>query len=265
MFKTRSCAKLNLYLHIKGKREDGYHYIESEFQTIGLYDEIIFQPSEEFSLECSGERIPCDETNLIYRAYRIFVEKTGINSGIKISLKKNIPAGRGLGGGSSNAAVTLMALNRIFEAGFNDEALHSLAIQLGADVPFFLRGGRARISGIGDEVLPIEDMAGFVVLVDPGVEISTAEAYSMYDRLHKKGFDFSPFKNHLLPAALQINPELKKFYEMGMDMTGSGSGFFRIFPDEAQALAFYDKIQGWRKWIVPLISSQEYRTFTIGE
>lgn len=265
MLKARSCAKINLYLHIKGKRDDGYHLIESEFQTIGLYDEINFSPAGEFSLECSGEAIPCDETNLIYRAYKLFISRTGINSGVKVILKKNIPPGRGLGGGSSNAAVTLMGLNRIFSTGLGSDELHSLAVELGADVPFFLIGGRARISGIGEEIFPLEDTEGFAVIVDPGMEISTAEAYRLYDDLREKGFDFSSFKNHLFPAAINLEPELRSFYEMKMDMTGSGSCFFKIFSDHPRALAFYDKIQGWRKWIVPLVSSHEYRTFTFGE
>lgn len=265
MFKARSCAKINLYLHIKGKRDDGYHLIESEFQTVGLYDEINFSPAEKFSLECSGEVVPCDETNLIYRAYKLFISRTGINFGVKVILNKNIPPGRGLGGGSSNAAITLIVLNKIFKTNLGIDELHSFAAELGADVPFFLKGGRAKIRGIGDKIFPLKDTKGFVVIVDPGIEISTAEAYRVYDNLMEKGFDFSSFKNHLLPSAINLEPELKILYEMKMDMTGSGSCFFKIFPDRTHALAFYDKIQRWRKWVVPFVSSREYRTFTIGE
>ena len=265
MLKARSYAKLNLYLFIRGKREDGYHLIESEFQTIGLYDEIYIKPAKEFILECSGEKVPCDERNFVYKAFSLFKKTTGIEGEVKITLRKNIPKGRGLGGGSSNAAITLLLLNRLAGQILNEREISELASRIGADVPFFLKGGRAKVSGIGEILKPMDDFEGYAVVVDPGFEISTAEAYKEYDRLAKEGFDFSIYKNHLLPAAISLRPELSVLVEMGMDMTGSGSAFFKIFSHREQAMAFYGKIQRWRKWVIPLISSSEYRKFSFGE
>ncbi len=264
MLKAFSYAKINIYLHIKGKREDGFHLIDSVFQTIPLKDTLDFAFSSEFHLECAGENIPCDERNLVWKAYEAFKEIASIG-GVRIFLRKEIPSGRGLGGGSSNAAVTLIALNKLWGYPVSMGELFKLASLLGADVPFFLKRGRAKIWGIGDEIEKLPDVNGYLVLLDPGVEAETEKVYRKYDELLNEGFDFSSYKNHLLPPALFLYPELRPFAKMGMDMTGSGSCFFSIFKERSEAKAFYDKIHGWRKWIFQFLPSHEYKIFADGE
>ena len=276
MYKIYSPAKINLWLEILGRRPDGYHDLRTVFQSIALFDEIEIEPSSSnHELHCEGERIPCTEENIVLRTLRLFLSYLKERKFFKIKLKKRIPVGRGLGGGSSNAAAILLALNRLFGNPFSLSQLVEIARELGADVPFFLFGGRALGLGRGDEVYPLEEKEGVCVLIDPGFEASTGRVYGAYDRLSLKneGPDILEFiwsgkgyRNDLFKAALEVLPQLKQLKEKieGLGylprMTGSGSAFYLPFEKFSEAEEFYAKIRGWgvRVFVVPYLNRNYY-------
>jgi 4-diphosphocytidyl-2-C-methyl-D-erythritol kinase len=173
----RAFAKINLDLRVLGRRHDGYHEIKTIFQAVDWYDEIILEPAMRFEFSAPGT--PEDETNLIVRAVRAYERLAGITANVRIRVTKNIPIGRGLGGGSSDAAVTFIGLQRLFKRALPFEEVPEILRGLGSDVPFFALGGRAAGFGRGDEVYKLDDAADYwVLLVDPGVFVATAEAYS---------------------------------------------------------------------------------------
>lgn len=175
-----SPAKINLFLHIKGKRPDGYHEIVTLMCCIGLYDtlKIVFG-LKEISVICSDPKVPEDETNLAVRAASLFFKTLNKPEGVKISIEKNIPVGAGLGGGSSNAASVLSALNRHYDFPFSQDKLISMGLSIGADVPFFIYRKPAIATGIGGNLKAYEKTLKFhILLVYPGFSVSTAEAYN---------------------------------------------------------------------------------------
>src|SRR5579862_5247904 len=173
----RAFAKINLDLRILGRRPDGYHELKTIFQAVDWHDEIRLEPADRFEFSAPGT--PEDETNLVVRAVRAYERLAGIQARVRISVKKNIPVGRGLGGGSSDAAVTLIGLQRMFKLALPFEEIPQVMRDLGSDVAFFALGGRAAGYGRGDEVYKLDDAADYwVLLVDPGVAIPTKDAYS---------------------------------------------------------------------------------------
>jgi 4-diphosphocytidyl-2-C-methyl-D-erythritol kinase len=175
--RLRAFAKINLDLRVLGRRSDGYHELKTIFQAVDWYDEILVEPAERFEFSAPGT--PEDETNLVVRAVRAYERLAGIKANVRITVKKNIPVGRGLGGGSSDAAVTVIGLQRMFKRALPFEEVPYVLRELGSDVPFFALGGRAAGYGRGDEVYKLEDAAEYwVLLVDPGITIATKEAYS---------------------------------------------------------------------------------------
>jgi 4-diphosphocytidyl-2-C-methyl-D-erythritol kinase len=177
----RAFAKINLDLKILGRRSDGYHEIRTILQTIDWYDEIRIEPAETFRFVCLGSPLENANgaSNLVVRAVHEFEKATGQSVHAHIELVKNIPAGAGLGGGSADAAVTLMGLQQMYGEVLSPAGFLSCLRSLGSDVPFFAIGGRALGTGRGDEVTPQEDEVKYwLVVVHPGVHISTVEAYS---------------------------------------------------------------------------------------
>src|SRR5215831_18075833 len=173
----RAFAKINLDLRVLGRREDGYHEIKTIFQAIDWYDEILLEPAGHFEFSAPGT--PEDETNLVVRAVRAYERLSGITAKVRIHVTKNIPIGRGLGGGSSDAAATFIGLQRLYKLALPFEEIPQVMRDLGSDVPFFAIGGRAAGYGRGDEVYKLDDAAEYwVLLVDPGIMIATKEAYS---------------------------------------------------------------------------------------
>src|SRR5881296_356248 len=173
----RAFAKINLDLRILGRRHDGYHEVRTIFQAIDWSDEIVLEPAAHFEFSSPGT--PEDETNLIVRAVRAYERLAGISANVRIRVMKDLPIGRGLGGGSADAAVTFIGLQRLFKRAITTEGVTQALRSLGSDVPFFAVGGRAAGFGRGDEVYKLEDRGDYwIVLVDPGVMIPTAEAYS---------------------------------------------------------------------------------------
>jgi 4-diphosphocytidyl-2-C-methyl-D-erythritol kinase len=254
-------AKINVYLRIVGRRPDGYHLLDSLMAPISLYDEIDIavtsseqraaSPGAELVVSCDDPTVPGGETNLAYKAAALVCQEAGVQARIRIHLHKGIPAGAGLGGGSSNAATVLKSLNALLALGWSEARLCQLGARLGADVPFFIPCRPARIGGIGDSVTPVTPLpARSVVLVVPPFSVSTAWAYQRFDELlpldpaSAQPWQFTPGQwparewliNDLERAVLPAYPSLAALKEAlrhlgaeGVLMSGSGSAVFGIF------------------------------------
>ena len=175
-------AKLNLFLHIVGQREDGYHLLQSAIQFIDLCDEIIFTLREDNEINCKYSNLTISaENDLCVKAATLLQKQLGINRGVDIEVEKNIPVGAGLGGGSSDAATTLLALNKIWDCGLSTPELEKIAIQLGADVPVFVRGQACWIEGVGEKLTSITLDELWYVVVFPKVHLNTQQMFSHPD------------------------------------------------------------------------------------
>ena len=177
--KVKAYAKLNLTLEVIRRRDDGYHDIVSVVQTVGIHDTLTFESADSVSLECDTEELN-SEDNLVLKAARLLGEDQGKGKGARITLEKKVPVSAGLGGGSSDAASTLLALNRLWDLGLSVDELSEPAASLGSDVPFFLHGGTGMVQGRGEQVrpLPPADLDWFVIVTpDMRAERKTAAAY----------------------------------------------------------------------------------------
>jgi 4-diphosphocytidyl-2-C-methyl-D-erythritol kinase len=289
-FTLPSFAKLNWNLRVLGKRHDGYHELSTVFQTISLSDTISFSPadSEEVVLECDNPALSTGSDNLILRAANGLKTLSGCRAGARISLTKRIPFGGGLGGGSSNAAIALIGLAKLWNLWPESGELLQAAAQLGADVPFFLVGGTAHGSGIGEKLVPVAEVsAPHLLVVSPGVAISTAEAFKALNlsALTKdRGEDIlsvsyaEAFSSLSLPEVLfndfeavvfQMVPQVglvkKSLESLGARvalMSGSGSSVFGIF-ENRESLEFarreLERKKGWRVFSCSTVSREEYR------
>ena len=235
MHSLKSFAKINWALRITGKRADGFHDLETVFQTISLHDELTFRESDRMTLRCDDPTIPTDETNLILRAARAVGAPP-----MAIELHKRIPAGGGLGGGSSNAAATLLALSA------DREDLASIALSLGSDVPFFLVGGTAYATGRGEVLTPLTPMPNIpLLLVLPEARVATKEAFARIAHYSKPlGMDayrtFENFTNDFEEPVFAMLPQLRelkeRLYAAGAKwagMSGSGSTIVGAFENVA--------------------------------
>jgi 4-diphosphocytidyl-2-C-methyl-D-erythritol kinase len=178
----KSPCKVNLLLNILGKRPDGFHELETIMQPVNLFDEICFERGGKgVRLSCSEKSLPIDSRNLAFRAAESFLETANISGGVEIHLEKKIPLAAGLGGGSGNAATTLLALNELFDRPLTPEGLYEIAAPLGSDVPFFLQNKPALATGRGEKIQPLEDFPALhgkaFLLIHPGFGISTPWAY----------------------------------------------------------------------------------------
>ena len=235
MTTLRSYAKINWSIRIIGRRADGFHDLETVFQTVSLHDDLTFRESDSLSLTCDDPTIPTDETNLVLRAARA-VSATPF----AIDLRKRIPAGGGLGGGSSNAAATLRAL------GGDRDDLAEIALTLGSDVPFFLTGGTAYATGRGEVLTPLPAMSEIpLLLVLPEERVSTRDAYARISRYSQPlGIEayreFATFTNDFEEPVFAMYPRLRdlkaRLYEAGAkwaQMSGSGSTLVGAFESAA--------------------------------
>lgn len=188
-----SFAKINWILKILGKRRDGYHQIKTLYQTIDLNEEIVFEttPGSSIQLEVRGRNVAQGKENLLYRAADLLRNSCGEQTGVKINLHKMIPVGAGLGGGASNAAMALLALNQLWQCQLTQEALAGLAAQLGSDVPFFLMGGTVAAEGRGEQLVPLPDTGEqqTLVLLYPNFELPSRDAYALgqWDHCDEEG------------------------------------------------------------------------------
>jgi 4-diphosphocytidyl-2-C-methyl-D-erythritol kinase len=183
----QSPGKVNLLLNILGRRADGFHELETVFYPVKVFDRISFARSGRgIELTCDAPGLPTDARNLVYRAAALFLETAGIKDGLRLALEKHIPLAAGLGGGSGNAATTLLGLNELFDGPLTPEQLHRLAASLGSDVPFFLQSQPALATGRGERIEPLESFPALsgaaLLLVHPGFGVSTAWAYQQLAR-----------------------------------------------------------------------------------
>jgi 4-diphosphocytidyl-2-C-methyl-D-erythritol kinase len=262
-------AKVNLYLKVLGRREDGYHELISIMQPLTLADELLFSPQAGgFSLECRHPQAPAAEENLVWRAVQTFQRATGIAPAVQVTLNKRIPLAAGLGGGSSDAAGTLLGLNQLYGEPLSAAELHHLAGQLGADVPFFLQAGPAVARGIGTRLSPLWLPPYWYLLLNPGVPLSTRWVYEnlVLESLPKA--DWEPaedwdwqqpatwMSNDLETVTLSRFPELKELMAalvqagaLGSMMSGSGPTVFGVFtsPEVARQAArgLRSHFRGW--------------------
>jgi len=186
----RTSAKVNLCLRVLGRRADGYHEIETVLHTVGLWDRLSLSPipgEPRIALEADTPDVPSDEGNLCWRAADLIARHAKAPDGVAIRLEKSIPVAAGLGGGSSDAAATLVGLARLWELDLAPEEVASLAAQLGADVPFFLRGGCCLARGRGEELDPVPELSAWLVLVVPERRVPTAQAYAALRRGAARG------------------------------------------------------------------------------
>lgn len=218
MIRVPSPAKLNLFLHITGRRENGYHELQTIFQLIDLYDWMIFTPILDEQIEIDGLSEVRPEENLIYRAAQILRPHAKKFCGLHIKIEKNIPMGAGLGGGSSNAATTLIVLNQLWECGLNQEQLADYGVKLGADVPIFIYGKNAWAEGIGEHLSFIDlDQKQFIIL-KPDCFISTQLLFSQKTLTRDSkttkfcAYQLEPsnFGNNFEPLARQLYPEVEE-------------------------------------------------------
>lgn len=266
---VRAPAKLNLCLEVLGRRSDGYHELETVMQTISIYDELTFENAEgPTRLVTESPDVPHGADNLVVRAAEALCEHAGRTRGALIRLQKGIPVGAGLGGGSSDCAAALVALNRLWALDLPREALHALASRLGSDIAFFLHGGTALCRGRGEKVSPLENVPPLTyVVVCPALSVSTKEVYENFglslttdsfntklllEDLSKCGSSgtFPNFFNRLEAVTVELHKPLKllarQMTDSGLErvtMTGSGSAFFGVTRGRKEARESIEKLK----------------------
>lgn len=241
-------AKLNLFLRIVGQREDGYHELQTIMQYLDWFDTLTIEATSSRDIVIAMPQASiATSDNIIFKAAEALRVATGVRAGCHIQVDKQLPIGAGLGGGSSNAATTLLALNELWGCALSDEALAEIGVKLGADVPFFLGGNTAWAEGIGERLTPVDvpDMCYLVVV--PGVSISTAQVFADDDL--PRGRASLPFGqypadeddfNDCLDVVLRHYPEVRSAYEWLKDehpvyLTGTGCALFVPMADETSA------------------------------
>ena len=249
-------AKLNLFLDIVGRREDGYHFVDMVMQSVDICDEVtvsIADGEKSIAVECTDPAIPCDEGNIAYKAVELFYAAIGRNvPQVKVHICKNIPSQAGMAGGSTDAAAVLKALNMLTGAGLTAAEMEKIAADIGADVPFCIEGGTVGATGIGTDLERLDPLADCVfVVVKPEVNVSTGMAYRRSDEIgYGSPADISPVLEGIrtgdveivakslynkfedvmqLPEIDDIKRRLMECGAMGAAMTGSGSAVFGMF------------------------------------
>jgi len=282
--KIRSPAKINLFLHIIGKRPDGYHELVTLMCPVNLYDTLTLDFSgRELSVTCDDARVPQDESNLAYRAAAAFWDRVGQDvrremGGVRIVIEKRIPVGAGLGGGSSNAASVLLGLNRHFGNAIPLPDLFAAGLSIGADVPFFIYGKPAVATGVGEILEAYDGLTPFfLILIFPGFSVSTAEIFQELDlgltkpERKTKGIpftkgEFDP-RHHLYNDLERVTakrheqvPHMKEALmiqgAIGALMTGSGPTVFGLFDTRDRALKAKNTLTdrpGWNFFLAEMI------------
>ena len=262
-------AKINLTLDIVGRRQDGYHNIDSVFQSVGLFDTLKIEKSDKISVYCEGIE---NENNIAYTAAKEFFEYTRIMGGVNIEINKNIPLLSGLGGGSADAAAVIEALCRLYETPLDMEEKIKIALKCGADVPFFLYGGTARVGGIGEKVEPLPDITGYYALIlKSGEKISTADMYKRVDtnpqtelftdKFIKNGNYKEAFKNtgnafSNFYKNAKLLSLLKSQNPLCVSLSGSGPSLFAVFDNETYVNKAKEYMQsnGYSPIVAPFVN-----------
>ena len=280
-------AKINWTLRILGRRDDGFHELFTVFQTISLHDTLRFEKSDELWLRCNDRRIPTDDRNLIIKAAKALQSSLGRTVGARMHLEKRIPSSGGLGGGSSDAAVALIGLSKLWNVDITGGQLSQLAAEIGSDVSFFLHGGTAIGSGRGEAIEPVEDIsAENMLVVTPGIRVSTRRAFAdlnadaltsddrdhiltvcrneagSLDPLHsvlKNDFEASVFAAY--PEIARVKQTLLSLGAVNAAMSGSGASVFAVFDNKETRQAAQkalDNESTWRRFAVSTVSRAEY-------
>ena len=270
-----SHAKINLRLDIVRKRKDGYHDIRTLLQKVSLKDELSLTPSSGgIKVTCDNHQVPANEGNLAYAAAQAILNQHEIKDGVSISIKKTIPIAAGLGGGSSNAASTLIGINQLFGLGVSSQGLMQIGKDIGADVPFFIFGKTALATGIGDRLEKIDLLPKlWLLLITPGIQISTAWAYknarmgltskpintNIPNYINHLAEIISLLSNDLEKAVIPHYPIIKNIKEELLDkgakgglMSGSGSTVYGIFSNEDEAKEAFGQLKAPSNWQVHL-------------
>ncbi len=242
-------AKLNLMLRVVGQREDGYHELQTVFQFIERQDELDFHQRDDGDIRLLSpvQGVP-PETDLCYRSARALQQATGTRLGADITLHKRLPMGGGLGGGSSDAATTLVALNQLWDTGLTETQLQSIGLRLGADVPIFIHGHAAWAEGIGERFEPLEPPEHWYLILIPSCHVSTAEIFAQSDltrhspRIKIRDFLGGDSRNDCLPVVRRRHPQVAAALDWlnqyaAPRLTGTGACVFAAFDDEQQARA----------------------------
>ncbi len=275
--KIKANAKINFSLSVCGKRDDGYHLIDTVMHSVGLYDTVFIEKADTVSVICGD--LP-QEDNIAFKAAKLFFQKTEISNGCDIKIIKNIPLSAGLGGGSADAAAVLVGLNKLYNAGLSYENLCDLAVKLGADVPFFIKGGCMRSEGIGEILTPKKPLEkGYILLAKAETKPSTAEMYKQIDSKETvlantnavlsaiSENDLENLSKNLYNAFETVwqdsfvKRELLKTDAKAVALTGSGPTWFAIFEtlEEIKAAERVLKEKNIPCWVcVPKQSSLEF-------
>jgi 4-diphosphocytidyl-2-C-methyl-D-erythritol kinase len=282
-------AKINLGLRVLGQRADGYHDLDTVFQTVSLHDTIKISATDEAEivLSCDDRRLAVDETNLVMRAAKSLRARFGTEKGARIRLEKRIPVQAGLGGGSADAAVTLLALAHLWKLSASKHDLLALGSRLGADVAFFLFGGTAHGTGIGDNIVPLPDMSEkFVLIIKPNANTKTSDAFKALDERslttpnsktilsssqpteHFVIGRFASLENDFEAVVFDLETEIARakraLVQSGVQaaaLAGSGSAVFGIFDSEdaqRRAIQAIELETGWRVFPCKTVGRAEY-------
>lgn len=268
--RLQAFAKINLGLDVLGKREDGYHEVRMIMQTIRMYDQLDMRKSVEpgIHLTTNKKYIPVDENNLVWRAAKLMMDTCGIMEGVSIHLHKVIPVAAGMAGGSSDAAATLVGMNRLFHCGLSKEKLMELGVQIGADVPYCVLRGTALAEGIGEKLTVLPPMPDCWILIGkPGISVSTKYVYTTLDlntnTVHpdidgmKKALEDgnlygitermgNVLQDVTIPAYLEverIKEQMKTLGAVNAMMSGSGPTVFGLFDDREKAKQAYARLR----------------------
>jgi 4-diphosphocytidyl-2-C-methyl-D-erythritol kinase len=275
-------AKVNLCLRVLGRRSDGYHEVQTVLHTVGIWDRLHLSPlpgERRIALTVNVPEVPADESNLCWRAAHLLAERAKTTHGVKIDLEKSIPAGAGLGGGSSDAAATLAGLSRLWELDIDPEELDDLGAELGADVPFFRRGGCSLARGKGEKLEDLPAVDAWLVVVVPERRVPTPQAYAALARGATRGRrraltraiqrvmnassegdlhalaaalhnDFEALEMAGIAEAREAKSALLQAGCLGALLSGSGSGVFGIAPDRDAAESIAAQLRGRWSWVV---------------
>jgi|CXWL01.1.fsa_nt_gi 4-diphosphocytidyl-2-C-methyl-D-erythritol kinase len=287
-FSLLSFAKINWTLRVLGKREDCFHELHTVFQTVSLHDTIHFVKAGKLELTCDHPNVPTDDRNLIIKAAKELQKLAGVGQGANMHLEKHIPSPGGLGGGSSNAAVALLGLMRLWDVAVEDRLLNEIAAGLGSDIPFFLCGGTAIGTGRGEVIEPIADIdEQRMLIVTPDIAVSTRDAFAELNAspLTNEGLNrilpvcrkdagsldprhsvlINDFERSVFSAYPEIERVKNTLIELGAAtaaMSGSGASVFAVFDKKETRQAAEKALEhesAWRKFAVSTISRDQYR------
>ena len=255
---TFSPAKINLFLKVDKKRSDGFHNIESRFQLINLFDEITIKKTnnKNISIKSNIKNKSFLNQNIILDTCFKLQEAVGEDLGCEITVIKNIPMGAGLGGGSSNAASTLVSLNNLFKLNLSHIKLSQLGAELGADIPFFINGKNANVSGFGEILSPCDSINSKILLIYPNINVSTKEMFDelqvqrkihVNKKIYAKNNDFQDIFNKKFPLISDFFSQSEEEFNLEFAITGTGSSHFCFYKNELEISEFVKKIpNNWR-------------------